>query len=229
MLALWTAQWLDRAERHPDDGARHQAEETVAVLTPLVKAYLTDCGNEVTNLGIQVLGGHGYIRANGQEQWLRDVRVTQIYEGTNGIQALDLLARKVLGDGGTVLRALLKQIEIELADRALDAGLAPLTIPVQQALRRLEESTDLLLQRSAQDMQEASAAACDYLRLMALTLTGALWSRAAAASRGSADSFHRGKRNTARFYNEHILPDTHSLLERLRAGAAAIMATEALG
>ena len=96
MLALWTAQALDVSERHPDPAVRKQADDIVALMTPVVKAFLTDVGSEVANLGVQVLGGHGFIRANGQEQYVRDVRITQIYEGTNGVQSMDLLGRKVL-------------------------------------------------------------------------------------------------------------------------------------
>lgn len=224
MLALWTAQWLDVSERQADPVLRQQADDVVALLTPVVKAFLTDCGSDVANFGIQIFGGHGFIRANGQEQLVRDVRVTQIYEGTNGVQAMDLLGRKVLGDGGAALSRLLRPVEEELAERSAKAGLAEFVVPAEQALWRLQEATALLTSRANGDVHEPGAAAADYLRLTALTLTGALWTRAAEASLAGDDPFHRAKCRTARFFMLKILPETHTLLERIRAGADCVMA-----
>jgi butyryl-CoA dehydrogenase len=223
MLALWTAQALDVSERHPDPGVRSHASGMVALMTPVVKAFLTDCGSDVANLGIQVLGGHGFIRANGQEQYVRDVRITQIYEGTNGVQAMDLLGRKVLqldlfGSFGEPVTAFAKAHE---GDDALSDFIAPLAASYDL----LEDATRLIRERHA--AEEAGAAAVDYLRLFALTALAYLWARAAeVALPKSNDDFHRAKLATARFFMQRILPDTASLHAKIVAGAAPVMALD---
>lgn len=221
MLALWAAQALDVSERHPDPATRAAADALVAMLTPVVKAFLTDCGTDVANLGVQVLGGHGFIRSNGQEQHVRDVRITQIYEGTNGIQAADLLGRKVLHLGlfesfAAPVRALLsEQPEPEFA------------APLAAAFGQLEETTALLRARTATNPDEAGAAAVDYMRLFALTALAYLWARAAKlALPRSNEDFYRAKRATARFFMERILPETQTLQARIAAGAAPVMALD---
>jgi butyryl-CoA dehydrogenase len=222
MLALWTAQALDVSERHPDLARRRQADDFVALMTPVVKAFLTDSGSEVANLGVQVLGGHGFIRANAQEQYVRDVRITQIYEGTNGVQAMDLLTRKVLHLDlfecfAVPLRAF---IEANEADEALAEFLAPLAASHDL----LEDATRHIRERAAEHPGEAGAAAVDYLRLFALTALAYLWARAAGLSlpKGN-DGFHRAKLATARFFMQRILPDTASLHAKIISGAGPVM------
>ncbi len=221
MLALWAAQVLDVSERHPDPKARAAADALAALLTPVVKAFLTDCGSDSANLGVQVLGGHGFIRGNGQEQYVRDVRITQIYEGTNGIQAADLLGRKVLhldlfeNFAGPV-RAFLS------AD-----PLPEFTEPLAAAFRQLEDITELLRVRAAANPDETGAAAVDYLRLFALTALAYLWARAAKiALPRSGEEFYRAKLATARFFMARILPETQSLQMMIAAGAAPVMALD---
>jgi butyryl-CoA dehydrogenase len=220
MLALWTAQALDVSERHPDPGVRRRAAEMVALLTPVVKAFLTDCGSDVANLGIQVLGGHGFIRANGQEQYVRDVRITQIYEGTNGVQAMDLLGRKVLhldlfSNFAQPVAAFVKAHES-------DDALADCIAPLAASYDLLEDATRLIRERHAPE--EAGAAAVDYLRLFALTSLAYLWARAAEVSLPrSNEDFYRAKLATARFFMQRILPDTAALHAKVAAGAATVM------
>ncbi len=222
MLALWAAQALDVSEHHPDPATRKQADETVALMTPVVKAFLTDCGSEVANLGIQVLGGHGFIRANGQEQYVRDVRITQIYEGTNGIQSADLLGRKILHLG--LFGRLEAPITAFLKDHERNDSLVEFTTPVAAAFDHLEDATRLLIERAQANAEEVGAAAVDYMRLFALTAVGYLFARAAeAALPKSHEDFYRAKLATARFYMQRILPETASLHAKIVAGAAPVM------
>jgi len=230
MLALWVARTLDISERHPSAQVRNTTENLVALLTPVVKAFLTDLGSEVANLGIQVFGGHGYIRANGQEQLVRDVRVTQIYEGTNGVQAMDLMGRKIVMDRGKVLAAFLQPIEAQLRDGDTNPALLEFTKPVKNAVNLLQECTRAVVQRAASNPQEVGAAAVDYLRLFALTSVGYLWSLAAeTALPRSNEAFYRNKLATARFFMQRILPQTASLHAAVMAGAAPVMELEEAG
>lgn len=222
MLALWTAQALDVSEHHPDPAVRKSADDMVALMTPVVKAFLTDCGSEVANLGIQVLGGHGFIRANGQEQYVRDVRITQIYEGTNGIQSADLLGRKILHLG--LFDRLADPLRDFLACHADDDAMAEFTAPVSAAFDHLDDATRLIRERVALNPEEAGAAAVDYMRLFALTAVGYLFARAAQVSLPKADEdFYRAKLATARFYMQRILPEAASLHAKIVAGAASLM------
>ncbi len=222
MLALWTAQALDVSEHSADPAERKRADDVVALMTPVVKAFLTDTGSEVANLGVQVLGGHGFIRSNGQEQHVRDVRITQIYEGTNGVQAMDLLGRKVLHLDlfEAYARPVADFIEANDDDGPLEEFLAPLAA----AHDLLDDATLLLKQRAASHPEEIGAAANDYLRLFALNALAFLWTRTALVSLPkSNDGFHRAKLVTARFYMQRILPQTAALHAMITAGAASIM------
>jgi butyryl-CoA dehydrogenase len=222
MLALWTAQWLDVSERHASPDVRKRASDMVALMTPVVKAFLTDCGSEAANLGVQVLGGHGFIRANGQEQHVRDVRITQIYEGTNGVQAMDLLGRKVLHLGLFEQFAPLVKSFVE-ANEGSDS-LAEFIAPLAASFDLLADATRAVRERAGPHPDEVGAAAADYMRLFALTSLAFLWAGAARVSlpKGNED-FHRAKLATARFFMQRILPDTASLHARIIAGAAPVM------
>ncbi|HEY5598205.1 MAG TPA: acyl-CoA dehydrogenase C-terminal domain-containing protein [Kiloniellales bacterium] len=227
-LALWTAQALDVSERHEDPKIRQSAADLVALLTPVVKAFLTDCGSEVANLGMQIFGGHGYIRANGQEQLVRDVRVTQIYEGSNGIQALDLVGRKLAQDQGRPMRNFLQQVSTFIAAKKADAAMAEFIEPLAKALTRLQQATAAIAERGMANPDEAAAAATEYLRLFALTATGYLWARMAELSIAKRDeTFYRAKLGTARFYMERILPQTGALLSAIMAGSRTTMEFDA--
>jgi butyryl-CoA dehydrogenase len=175
----------------------------------------------VTNLGVQVLGGHGFIRANGQEQHVRDVRITQIYEGTNGIQAADLLGRKVLQLG------LFESFATPVRGFLATGPVPEFAEPLAGAFAQLEEVTRLLRTRAATNPDEAGAAAVDYMRLFALTALAYLWARAAIVSlpRSNQDFYH-AKLATARFFMSRILPETQSLQARIAAGAAPVMALD---
>ncbi|MFT3988816.1 acyl-CoA dehydrogenase C-terminal domain-containing protein [Aestuariivirga sp.] len=224
MLALATAQWLDRADHGTTADARAEAEARMALLTPIVKAFLTDCGSEAANLGMQVLGGHGFIRANGQEQYVRDARITQIYEGTNGVQAMDLLGRKILADGGVTLKAVLQPLEADALTKSVDPRLAEFAKPALAALNLLQSVTARIIERAKTDPAATGAAAVPYLKLLALTLCAGHWLRAVEMSlpRGN-EEFYRAKIATARFFMTSILPQTQALAEVIAAGSAPVM------
>jgi len=226
-LAFWVAVELDRAERHPDPQAREAAEDLVALLTPLVKATITDIGFEVANLGVQTYGGHGYIRDNGMEQLVRDARIAQIYEGTNGIQALDLVGRKLGQDFGRPLRRFFHPLRDFLEANQANPQLAEFVQPLAKVFGRLQRATLWLAQKGLRDPEEAGAAANDYLRLFSHTAFAYLWARTAeislAGSNGVAPAFADAKLATARFYMQRILPQSSGLFAALMAGKGPAM------
>lgn len=227
-LAAWAATELDIA-KHADDAARKlEAEDFVAFITPVVKALLTDLGFETTNLGVQVYGGHGFIRENGMEQFVRDCRIAQIYEGANGVQALDLVGRKMPAHAGRYLRRFFHPVANYLAVQKANPALAEFVGPLEKAFVRLQQSTTLIAQKGMSRPDEAGAAASEYLRLLGLVALGYLWTRMAEVSLPKADSdpFHKAKVQTARFYMERILPQTGSLALQIAAGAKTMMEFE---
>ncbi len=217
---------LDLARFAEDAQERARAEALVALLTPVAKAFLTDLGLETTLHGQQVLGGHGYIREWGQEQLVRDCRITQIYEGTNGIQALDLLGRKVVGSEGRLYRVFADEVRDYLASGAPE--LQEFGTALGAVLDLLDELTDWLIAESGADPREIGAASVEYLHLMGYTAYAYLWARmAGAAQRSSAQGMHAGKLATARFFYARLLPRVWSLAAAVRAGCASLYALEA--
>jgi alkylation response protein AidB-like acyl-CoA dehydrogenase len=222
---------LDVRARHVEAQARTNAEDRLALMTPVLKAFISDCAVEVTRLGVAVYGGHGYIHEHGMEQLMRDAMIVPLYEGTNAIQALDLVHRKLSQDDGRAVRSFINEVAALIALHRGDATQHPLCPPLERALVLLDECTTLMQQRSVEDAVSAASSASDYLRLFGLVALGTAWVRmAAAASRmqGSERSaFHEGKRKTARFFLEHLLPDTERLARSVRLGSSAIMAIAA--
>jgi hypothetical protein len=214
-LAAWTALQMEQAARHPDVAERARAEGMVALLTPVIKAAFSDLGFEAAVQAQQVLGGHGYVREWGMEQLVRDARIAQIYEGTNGVQAMDLVGRKLAQDDGALPRAFFALIRESLAP---DSEFA---IPVLRALERLEAATADLLARAAADPAETGAAATDYLRFFALVALGWMLARMAALP-GAPEA----KPVLSRFFNARILPQAVALELALQAGAAPLMALD---
>ncbi|MFK8331050.1 acyl-CoA dehydrogenase C-terminal domain-containing protein [Pseudomonas sp. BJa5] len=226
MLAAYSARQLDLEHGAVDADTRQAAARRAALLIPIVKAFFTDCGQEVASLGVQLYGGHGYIREWGMEQLMRDSRITQLYEGTNGIQALDLIRRKVLGDGGAELNALID----ELATQVDQAGAVPEL--AERVAARLEEwraLTDTVLQACRRDPQEIGAMSVDFLAYSAYVVLAALWLQAAstassALAAGSGEAaFYRAKLTAADFYLRRILPRADAHREALLAGAGCLM------
>ncbi|WP_419899880.1 acyl-CoA dehydrogenase [Roseomonas sp. USHLN139] len=212
-LALWLALQLDRAE-----AGDAEADGLVALLTPVVKAAFTDLGFEATVLGQQVLGGHGYVRDNGLEQMVRDARIAQIYEGTNGVQAMDLATRKLAAEGGALPHRFFALVRASLAQGAGEPALA-------EALDRLEAATRQL-QRDGAGAAEAGAAAAEYLRLFALVALGWMWLRLRQAAAASDRPQHRRWREGAGFFFARILPQSAALAAAIAAGPATLMAAE---
>ena len=215
-LAGWTALQWDRAQGHADPAIRADADALVALLTPVVKAAFTDFGFESAVAAQQVFGGHGYIREWGMEQFVRDARIAQIYEGTNGVQAMDLVGRKLPMAGGTVVERLFDQIEMDL-QKCEGVEMAE---RVRNALGLLRDATIALRGAGA---DAAGAAAVDYLRLFALVCLGWMWTRMAAVATGDSP-LHASKRALAEFFVLRLLPESEGLARAIGAGEASLMA-----
>ncbi|MBH9410608.1 acyl-CoA dehydrogenase C-terminal domain-containing protein [Pseudomonas aeruginosa] len=227
-FSTYVGQQLDLAKYAEDQEDRSQAEALVALLTPVAKAFFTDTGLESCVLGQQVFGGHGYIREWGQEQLVRDVRIAQIYEGTNGIQALDLMGRKVVANGGLFLSIFSREVRAFAA--GANAELAEFVTPLLTALDLLDNLTQGIVARAGNDPREIGAASVEYLHLFGYTAYAYLWARMAAAAlrqREADPAFHDGKLATARFYFARILPRVHSLAAAVEAGSESLYGLEA--
>jgi hypothetical protein len=226
-LAVWAAKNLDIARRHPDPVERARADDFIAVITPVIKALMTDLGFEAANLGVQIYGGHGYIRENGMEQFVRDCRIAQIYEGANGVQALDLVGRKMPAHAGRYLRSVFHPVYDYIAARKANPALAEFIGPLDKAFTRLQQATAQIARAGLARPEEAGAAATDFLRLFGLTVLAYLWAQMAENSLPKADDpFYRAKVATARFFMERLLPQTSGLAQAIAAGGKTMMAFE---
>ncbi len=235
-LSYWVGLELDRAEHHPDPVVRQESDDLVALLTPIVKAGLSDLGSEAANLAVQVLGGHGYVHEWGVEQLVRDARIAQIYEGTNGIQALDLVGRKLGQDTGRLLRRFFHPVSAWLEAHADDADLAEFTGPTAKAFARLQQATLTVAQRGMSRPEEAAAAATDYLRLFNLVAMAFMWCRMAEVAGGKLRAgangdagFYQSKLDVGRFYMARVLPRHSVHFQGVMAGGETLglMAAEA--
>ncbi|RMS24415.1 acyl-CoA dehydrogenase C-terminal domain-containing protein [Pseudomonas coronafaciens] len=226
-FSSYVALQLDIAKFSPDEVARKRADDLVALLTPVAKAFLSDIGLETTVHGQQVFGGHGYIREWGQEQLVRDVRITQIYEGTNGIQALDLVGRKIVGSNGAFYQVFSDEVRqfIDSSESSLGEFVRPLT----SALNMLDELTAWVLDRSRSNPNEIGAASVEYLHLFGYTAYAYMWAMMAKAALGKEqqEAFYASKLGTARFYFARLLPRIHSLDASVRAGSESLFLLEA--
>ena len=226
-LALWTGIALDVATKHTDPAKRREADDLVALLTPIIKAFFTDHGFDATNAAMQIFGGHGYIRETGIEQLVRDARITQIYEGTNAIQALDLVGRKMPQHAGRLLRRFFHPISQFVEANLENPDLQDIVLPLAKAFARLQQSTIWIAQEGLKDPEQAGAAAGEYLRFFALVALGYMWAlmaKVALERMGNGnDAFYEAKLATARFYMQCVLPQTASLATSIAAGAAPVM------
>ena len=228
-LTYFTAQLLDTAHLSPDETARQEAEDLLAFLTPICKAFMTDTGLEVTNHGMQVFGGHGFIREWGMEQLVRDCRIAPIYEGTNGIQALDLLGRKVLGSQGKLLRGFTKIVHKFCAANAAHPQLAPYVAQLNDLNRQWGEVTTQVGMAAMKNADEVGAASVDYLMYSGYIILGYLWLRMALVAQaqiddGSGDAdYCRGKLATSEFYFKRLLPRTAAHRAAIEAGSDCLM------
>ncbi|WP_122856771.1 acyl-CoA dehydrogenase C-terminal domain-containing protein [Pseudomonas viridiflava] len=226
-FSSYVALQLDIAKFSEDDTDRKRADDLVALLTPVAKAFLSDVGLETTVHGQQIFGGHGYIREWGQEQLVRDVRITQIYEGTNGIQALDLVGRKIVGSGGAFYQLFSDEVREFIA--ASDSSLGEFTRPLASALDMLDELTNWVLDRSRSNPNEIGAASVEYLHLFGYTAYAYMWAMMAKAAVGkeAQEDFYASKLGTARFYFARLLPRIHSLNASVRAGSESLFLLDA--
>ena len=227
-FTAYTASFLDLAKFSDDDEQRTHAEGMVALLTPVAKAFLTDRGLDACVLGQQIFGGHGYIREWGQEQLVRDVRIAQIYEGTNGIQALDLMSRKVVANGGKYYELFASAVVSFIEENAEDAALKPFLEPLAASLERLSDVTEHVIEVAGKNPNEVGAASVEYLDLFGLTALAFMWARivkaAAPQAEGDSSGFYSGKLKTAKFFYSRLLPRTVSLSESIRSGSEDMMA-----
>ena len=228
-LILWGALQVDLAHKAATAAEREMADDLISLLTPVIKGYCTDKGHEVAVAAQQVYGGHGYIREWGMEQFVRDARIAQIYEGTNGIQAMDLVGRKLAMNGGRGFRAYLALVTEAIAD-AGDVRLAGVAKPLEQALGDLQAATMWLMQNGMAKPDNAGAGATAYLHLMGIVALGHMWLLMARASHAALDAgaedvdFYNAKLVTARYFSERYFPDVRALRGKLEAGCEAMMA-----
>jgi alkylation response protein AidB-like acyl-CoA dehydrogenase len=229
-LVLWGALQVDLSRKAPDEAEREAAMDIISLLTPVIKGYLTDKGFEVAVNAQQVYGGHGYIREWGMDQFVRDARIAQIYEGTNGIQAMDLVGRKLAQNGGRAVQAFFHLVGEEAADAKGDEALAPIASALERANGELQQSTMWFMQNGMANPNHVGAGAYHYMHLMGIVCLGLMWLRMAKASsavlaNGAEDrGFHEAKLVTARFFAERIMPEAGALRRKIEAGADTVMA-----
>jgi acyl-CoA dehydrogenase len=227
-LVLWTALRSDIAHRSDDAKERQAADDYLGLMTPVIKGVLTDQGFANTVTAQQVFGGHGYIAEHGMEQFVRDARIAMIYEGANGIQALDLVGRKLPKDRGRALQAFFAEVSAYIKERSRDAAMAPYTTPLAQALGELQQATMWFVQNAMANPENAGAGATDYMHLFGLVALGYMWCKIADAAKAKmangADERMTQRLTTGRFFMERILPAATAHLARIKAGAASTMA-----
>ena len=229
-LVLWGALQVDLSRKAQTEEERLAADDLISLLTPVIKGYLTDRGFEVAVNAQQVFGGHGYIREWGMEQFVRDARIAQIYEGTNGVQAMDLVGRKIGKDGGRGVRAFFDAVGRDIAAAKAAGDPAGLADPLDQALKHLQASTMWLAQNGMADPNNAGAGAYAYMQLMGLVSLGWMWLKMAGVSArlldqpGEDNGFHEAKLATARYFAARELVAASSLRRKVEAGADSVMA-----
>ena len=231
-LALHCALLIDQELSPPDEAVRKESAEIVALLTPIVKAFTTDNAWTATSACLQVFGGHGYIKEWGMEQYVRDARINMIYEGTNTIQSLDLLGRKVLGNQGATLKKFGKQVEALIREEGVNEAMAPFINPLAVLADKMTKFTTEIGFKAFQNPDVVGSAAVDYLRVAGHLVLGYFWARMAQVAlreiaAGNTDPFYQAKLQTARFYFTKLLPETASLMQTARADTDVLMDTDA--
>ncbi len=228
-LSVWTGIKLDEHHHHPDQDVRKDADDFVALMTPIIKAYFTDWGFESTSLAVQTFGGSGYCREYGVEQYMRDARITMIYEGTNGIQGLDLIGRKMGADFGRALRQFFHPAQAYIEANQDNEDLAEFIFPFMKAFAKLQQVTLQLGQKAMKNRDEAGAAGTDYLRMFALVVMGYVWlkmievSKAKIISGEGNTKFYKNKIKTGRFFFERVLPEANTRFRIIMSGAKTLM------
>ncbi|MEZ6028918.1 MAG: acyl-CoA dehydrogenase C-terminal domain-containing protein [Hyphomonadaceae bacterium] len=229
-FCYWTALQGDLEKISPDQHVREKAEDRMTLLTPVVKAFLTDRGFKAASDALQLHGGTGYTREQGVEQFVRDARIALIYEGTNGIQALDLVGRKLAANGGRAVFGFFNDLEEFVSGHDNDTEMKPYVEGVATATGQLKDATMWLMQNGMSNFDNAGASSHDYLQLFGLTAFAFMWAKmakAALAQQGSGDRFYEDKLATARYFFERVLPDATSHLAKVKTGAGPVMALPA--
>jgi alkylation response protein AidB-like acyl-CoA dehydrogenase len=232
-LVLWGSLQVDISRKAATEEEREAASDLLGLLTPVIKGYMTDKGFETAVNAQQIYGGHGYIREWGMDQFVRDARIAQIYEGTNGIQALDLVGRKLGANGGRAIQAFFGILGREIGAAKKEDSIQPFAGAMEKAVADLQTATMWLMQNGTANPNHAGAAAYPYMTLMGHVALGLMWLRMVQAStkalrEGAEDeAFHQAKLTTARFFAERILPETGGLRRKLEAGADTLMALPA--
>ena len=231
-LILWGALQVDLSHAAHTEEERQLADDLIGLLTPVIKGYGTDKGFDVAVAAQQVFGGHGYIWENGVEQYVRDARIAQIYEGTNGVQAMDLIGRKLPAHGGRALQALLKIVAAEVAEAKGVEKVAAFAEALEKATGQLQAATMWLMQNAMKNPDNAGAGAHHYMHILGIVATGLMWLRMARAAAALIDAgegdaaWLEAKLTTARYFAERIMPDAGALRRKIEGGAEALMAID---
>ena len=231
-LSVFCSVLLDKAHYHPDEKMRKDSDEMLSLLTPIVKAFITDNGHISTNACMQVFGGHGFIKEWGMEQFARDNRINMIYEGTNTIQSLDLLGRKILGNNGATLKKFGKLIAVLVKEEGVNEKMSEFINPIAYLGDKVTKFTTEIGFKGFQNPDEVGAAAVDYLRVVGHMVFGYFWARMAQVAQreiaaGNTDPFYVAKLQTARFYFARLFPETASLMLTARTGSKVLLDTDA--
>jgi hypothetical protein len=232
-FAFWTAIYGDLLHASPDEAVRQKADDYMALMTPVIKSYLTDKGYANATNCQQIYGGHGYIEEQGMSQFVRDARITMIYEGANGIQALDLVGRKLGANAGRAIFSFFNELDEFTSENEEDADLAPFVEGLKAAKAQLQDGTTWLMQNGLQNFDNAGAASHDFLNLFGVTALTYMWAKMAKAALaakkngGAADPYYDAKLATGRYFLARALPDAGAHLAKLKSGAAPVMALSA--
>jgi acyl-CoA dehydrogenase len=229
-LVVWTALTSDLHHRSEDEKTRQAADDHMGLLTPVIKGMLTDTGFANTVMAQQMYGGHGYIAEHGMEQFVRDARIAMIYEGANGIQALDLVGRKLPKDGGRALQTFFAEVQGFIKEQGADAAMKVYIEPLGKALGHLQQATMWFMANAMAKPDNAGAGSTDYLHMFGLCALGYMWAKMSAAAQANLKAGANGatasmnaKLVTGRFFMERVLPETAAQLARIQAGAASTM------
>jgi alkylation response protein AidB-like acyl-CoA dehydrogenase len=223
-LAAWTT--LNMSIAHSTRPEAESAGLLADLMTPIIKAFGTDMGFEAANLGMQCYGGHGYIRDNGVEQFVRDSRINMVYEGANGVQAMDLVGRKLGRKGGAAPIALFGLLAAWIGENEKDDAMKPFVAGIRRGTEALQAATMWLAANGLKNPDDAGAGASDYLRLMGITMLALMWGKMARVSLGKDDPLHKDKLMCARYWMERMVPECPMLLERIQAGSGVVMELE---
>ena len=233
-MATWVSLMFSQQYFGKTDEEKQFAADTADLLTPVIKAYFTDMGFDVANAAMQCFGGHGYVRDHGMEQFVRDARINQVYEGANGVQALDLVGRKLGRNGGRAVMNFFGHIEEEIRGAEGNAELKPMADALGRGYADLGDVTSWLMENALENRDHAGAASVDYLKIFGIVSVGLMWLKMAKVANETLAAgtdnpeFYKRKLVCARYWMERVMPDTASAATRAKAGAEGLMELDAL-